>query len=459
MWTLKTIINEEFQNSIYFGAYIFENDNRVFALSFGKSHFYIRPFADNEFRIEVAKRIANENDVKQTSSKRYSGKERKKIRNFQKDTTLDIESGETLDYLSASIIPEYQQRFGKSAKFGSSLHITPEIQHNGINNLLNKIEEVLAEEERFKIPRTIKITRPESVSVYDAELLNAIKSGNNAGGFTSESYETIGVDFVFSGSSETYRLIARRNKSIVLQELNIDVLRAFIHQYHIDDDNIFDIRVERTREGERTWTDSLKKALDFTSEQENVILSQGEWLQFNEDYVNQLNEYVDALTIEPVEECFQDISIREPDFIESQEILELGYQKAHKDFSKITLAEAPATKIEAWDLIKGTTVFAVKYGTPQKLGYVCDQAMAVLEILRNKASVKKLEEKIESYCLWLVYDAQTLPTFISQSDLVILKQKIEAWARKCQNVGITPKLKISRKVKLDSKQIEIESTD
>jgi hypothetical protein len=37
---------------------------------------------------------------------------------------------------------------------------------------------------------------------------------------------------------------------------------------------------------------------------------------------------------------------------------------------------------------RGTTVYAVKFGTAQELGYVRDQAINVLTLLRNKAGVR-----------------------------------------------------------------------
>src|SRR4030081_3097197 len=50
--------DETFRNLIYFGAYVFEKDNRCFVLSYGKTHFYIRPYCEHDFGIEIAKRIA-----------------------------------------------------------------------------------------------------------------------------------------------------------------------------------------------------------------------------------------------------------------------------------------------------------------------------------------------------------------------------------------------------------------
>jgi hypothetical protein len=106
----------------------------------------------------------------------------------------------------------------------------------------------------------------------------------------------------------------------------------------------------------------------------------------------------------------------------------------------------PRAKVEAWDLHRGSTVYAVKFGTAQKLGYVCDQADNVLEIIRNNANTQKLNQPFTSYCLWLGFRLKSIPNPISQTNSIILKQKIDAWARRCRVLGLEPKLKFSRRI-------------
>ncbi len=67
-------------NTSYFAAFLFTRADRCFALSYGKGHFYLRPYCDYDFGIELAKRIADESDIKQTASKRFQGKKKKDIR-------------------------------------------------------------------------------------------------------------------------------------------------------------------------------------------------------------------------------------------------------------------------------------------------------------------------------------------------------------------------------------------
>src|SRR4051812_4925412 len=52
----------------HYAAFVFTRNDRCLVLSFGKSHFYIRPYCDYDYGIELAKRVADENDIRQTAS-------------------------------------------------------------------------------------------------------------------------------------------------------------------------------------------------------------------------------------------------------------------------------------------------------------------------------------------------------------------------------------------------------
>ena len=104
------------ENINYFAVYLFTNGDKAYAVSYGKSHFYLRQFCDYDFGIELAKRIVNEFDTRQTSSKRFAGKRKKDIKSFAANTRLDVESGESVDYLQAAIRVKQARYFWKKWK-------------------------------------------------------------------------------------------------------------------------------------------------------------------------------------------------------------------------------------------------------------------------------------------------------------------------------------------------------
>jgi hypothetical protein len=162
-------------------------------------------------------------------------------------------------------------------------------------------------------------------------------------------------------------------------------------------------------------------------------------MSFNQDYNDQLDDYIDGIELETVESDLAEINpMSESDFNKSLE--SRGYSNADKDFSKIKIPKT--TLVEAWDLQKDDTVYAVKFGTPQKVGYVCDQSTNTLELFNKKSNIKKLGISFKSYCLWIGLDRDTKITKLSEIKSIIFKQKIESWARKCWEYGIEPKIKI-----------------
>lgn len=436
--------DEKPENTLYFSVYLWESKEYCFCVSYGKSHFYLRQYCDHGFGIEIAKRIANQKDIRQKSSKKFAGKKKKEIKSYTKNSKLDIESGESIDYIQSSIDKEKVAIFGKTGKFGSSVNLNPEIEKEAIGNFLTELVRSYKSREVFKLPRTLIIDGQPVTIAYEKKLIDELVSTIGAStDFTTSRHDLVGVDFIFSGQ-EKYIFSFGREESNELDDLSIDLLNNFISQYSVPKEKILDIRIKITREGlAKSFSKTLKESLDYAVPDENVILSQGKWMKFNEDYVTQLNEYIDTIEIESTESDFLEISGIEDDFNKSLE--GYGYKNANKDFSKIKVSSG--VLVEAWDSKKEDTVYAIKFGSTQKLGYVCDQANATLELITKKANIKKLDEDFKGYCLWIGIENKNIPEKLSLIRSIIFKQKIESWARKCSEFGIIPKVKISKHIK------------
>lgn len=203
-----------------------------------------------------------------------------------------------------------------------------------------------------------------------------------------------------------------------------------------------DIRVKILQDDARPYSKTLKQSLDFTLDDERVMLADGEWKEFNEDYLTQLHTYIDdVITIDPtLEDDLKEISADEPTFNTNAQ--QHGYTHADTDFSILGL---PGHTVEAWDLKKDKTAYAVKFGSAQKLGYVCDQAVNTLEIMRNAPEYRSTLD-FDAYCLWLGIERVNMPNKLSEIASIIFKQKIETWARKCREMGISPLVRLSKKI-------------
>ncbi len=428
-------------NQIHFATILATKNDQAFAITYGKSHFYIRPWADFDFGIEMAKRVADELDIRQTAARRFSGKERKSIRTFSSESRLAVESGESVDLIQGSIRKEYQSVFGSSGKFGNSMQFQSGDKIEDIGKLLDNLCSISSSDPLFKLPHTVVVTDDEEIAALDNRLVEELRTERGTTEFVENGFDLYGVDFTFSSTGH-YEIQSGHFKAREVEALHVGVLKDYIDEKKLSDKGVLRTRVKFLRDDSPPYSQPLKEVVDFIVDDENVALSNGKWMRFNQDYLSYLNEEIRSIRVEPTEEPFLEINLPEGEFNASEPVLAAGYQLADKDFSKIQV-EAK-TPVEAWDLQRGEVVYAVKFGTAQKLGYVCDQAINVLELMRNRATVAAVPN-FRSYCLWLGYRGQKLPASIADSGSIILKQKIELWARKCRNMGVEPVIKLSRR--------------
>lgn len=437
-----TDLDEVPKNRTFYAVFLFTKDDHCFALSYGKSHFYIRPYCDYDFGIELAKRISDEDDIRQTASKRFAGRRTKDIKSFAAASRLNVESGESVDYLQGAIVEADRDTFGSFGKFGTSAQVTPDIGRDELGMFLTKLVARMAEQPRFKLPRTTIVTEADEAARLDAQLLDELEAPIGTSEFSHNTYDLYGVDFIFSSDGK-FVLRYGRNKH-ELDSLTMKDLKTFIKENRIARDQILNIKVTRSPEGANSYTQKLRDCIDFIPDDDRVLLSNGKWMRFNQDYLDFLDSYLRTIEVEATEPELAEIYAEEGAFNESDAVAAAGYTVADKDFD--ILKTRARTPIEAWDLRKGDTVYAVKFGTAQKLGYVADQALNVLHLLYNKAEVQEVPQ-FQRYCLWLGYRGKSRPESIDKVRSVILKQKIDAWARKAEDLGIVPVIKISRKLK------------
>lgn len=439
--TFRDFIGKDpYQNRTYFGAITLQKDEACYAISFGKTHFYIRPYCDYDFGIEIAKRIADENDITLTSARRYQGKQRKDIRGYGDHARLRVPPGNSVDFLEARILPSDAPVYGTSGKFGTSCLLTPDIEPSQIGRFLSRIQDTLSSAAKFRLPRTLILTDEKEIAAYDEKLVDELLSPIGTSSLASSTFDLYGVDFVFS-SSGTFTIKCGHHREMTLDRLTMKEVKQYIADSQITRDKVLNLRVTHHLEGGPEFTQRIKDCVDYICDKDRVVLRGGKWLKFNEDYLEALDSAIRKIEVETTEADLLQTSLREPAF--NQSLVARGYSLADKDFSIFKTSQKTPT--EAWDLQRDDTVYAVKFGTPQKLNYVVDQASSVLELISNAANVNEVPT-FRRYCLWLGYRAKKTPRSLAESGSIILKQKIEAWARQCEQVGYIPVLKLTRKI-------------
>ena len=187
---------EKPKNQLYFGLLLISNQDLCYAVSLGKTHFYLKEFCDTDFGLEFAQRVADEKDFRMKNSKFYNSLKSKTITMYQKGSMLDYDSGESMHYLKAKTINE--QLWGKIGSFGNSAQFTLPITPSELPSVIRNIEAELSNPPRFDIPKADEIRDTQKIEELDKKLARAIMASADSSNLNVDELMISGVDFIFS---------------------------------------------------------------------------------------------------------------------------------------------------------------------------------------------------------------------------------------------------------------------
>jgi hypothetical protein len=206
--------------------------------------------------------------------------------------------------------------------------------------LLNDINEVLKRPPNFDVPKTQIIKNKNEILRYNSCLVSSIKKDESSFSTLSDSFDLVGVDFVFE-PQQKYKLKFEEKSSPEKDELFYADLLSFIQKNSLSEDSILDIKVQIINEN-KTYSKKLIEMIEYKIPSENIILEQGKWKKFNEIYIRQLKSFVDRIELEDTEEVFKVIHFSETNFNDIKKnphLLSFNYRTADKMFQRISLKE------------------------------------------------------------------------------------------------------------------------
>lgn len=144
--------NSSKHNQIYSGAIIASKDANGYILPFGKTHFYIQEFIEYNFGLEMAEKIADPNQAKMKSLKRFGGKTSKSLISYTTGSSLDFSSGDSAEYLK--LRPQSADDWGTSfIHFGTSIQFgSLDVEPSDLGDLLQRIDSAYSSRRKFEIP-------------------------------------------------------------------------------------------------------------------------------------------------------------------------------------------------------------------------------------------------------------------------------------------------------------------
>lgn len=447
-----------------------KENGAIYAITFGHAFFLIDKFCDRDFGFVFARKM-NFQEIKTTTLTAPNSHRNKMVNTYVNYEELDFDSGESYAKLKAkAALPDEFTLFKPMVEIGTSIRV------DSAENSLERAAAIIAYIENIVDTEADKHKIPVFMHIKDRERKQSLNERLNL--FVERRHEihvseleVIGATEVFNHNDYEFVLKYRRYKEKVTS-LSDDVLRSFCEANHIPLTEALNIAVYSERDGMVFAPVCVRDMIDYTDDQERCLLSQGQWYQYNDDYLSYLQASISEITT-----CYEpqyDFSEEKYNaFIETKllaERTELRYSgKSDKEIREQLQKKYYAERVfnllmerdygfenhdrgtvpvgngtvEIMDLYKEETMFAVKIGsTSGKLCYAVDQSLEALKLYKHN----QLDNMpvIKSVAIWFVLDRsrhienEDGKPDINRLDMLMLKNRLDQWKKEVRLQGYTP---------------------
>lgn len=454
----------------------------LYAVTFGYAYFTVDKYCDRDFGFSFARKLRFQ-EIKTTASTIPNSLRNKIINSYTNYGLLDFDSGESFVKLKVKIdLDNDFELFKPGVEIGSSIKIS--VERESLENILatiQYIEYVLEnEDDKQKIPVFSKV-KDEALIAKLEKKLEEVLTDNPAYVNLSE-LEIVGATEIFNHNDQEY-LLRFKDKSEHISNLSFDILEEFCTKYRFDfKHDLLNISVVIYRDGNSVDTKKIKELIDYTDDDEKCLLSQGNWYQYNDDYISYLETSVSEIDVvynpaydftkKQYEEFIQEKYEKEKDDsdyegktetdikekLRKKYYAEYAYNILRKEKNGYNLLDRTNLKlatysIEPMDLYKDDTMFAVKIGkTSAKLCYAVTQSLTALKTLKAYKMDRNHEfPTIKTVVLWLILEGRAhienndgVPQ-IKDLNMLMLKNRLDEWKKEVRHLGLEPRIYINYK--------------
>lgn len=447
-------------------------DSEIYVITFGSAYFLVDKFCNRKFAFEFAKRSKYSN-IKTTALNAPNSQRNKVINSYNKCSSLIYDSGESYTKIKARMrTDEEETRFNGTVEIGTSIRFS--MKENTLENIIriiDYVEETLTKEIIHNIPLFLEVEK-DRVKELDKELIDNIKKQNVEIEFSE--FDIVGVNEIFYHNDYGLIISCGENNEIV-EELDCVKINKFIEKNNINDEEILNIKIQAINDEYPVPVQELKNLIDFTDDKEKVVISNGVWYEYNDDYLRYLKESIKEIDIEYdikydkfdneylkyINEQYE----KEKNCIEysaknETEVKTALKKKLYKERVFNLLREindgyincdrkienSDGNKYELMDLYKDKAIYAVKIGnSSSKLCYALEQSIIGMKMLKNKNS----ELEVEKIGIWLVLERKnklklTNGTIdLNSLDMLMLKNRIDSWKKEVRLAGYKPVVRIN----------------
>lgn len=429
---------ETLGSEILSGALLLKTNDCAYVISHGQAHYIIRNYCNREFGLDMAERIANKNGLKMTHSQSFTSDSKKEITSYPIVRELDDlkEFGEVYNYLKCKTVDK--KFWGDTAEFGESIRFNIGVNEDSSPevycDLIDRIEKILQEPSRIKLPRYCKVTDEATLRDLDYRLeQNILRYITQV---DADDYWMNGVSFYFSNDYK-YSIQYKRHELTPIRDYIdaayiVDVIKNNSEIINKDYSQVSIIFYNEN--GERKFTRKLRECSRVTIEVNNryyVYLDKG-WVEFNESYIEYIKEQIDKIKF----------VLKEPWGLSEDELIDKcvrdgGYKQLHKQ--NVYIGKYCIEKADLMD--KESVIMVKKYRNTADLVYLIKQATTSLRL----SDANELEQNVfkgHNVCLWMLLDRKELSKLSDLKSFHLL-DALNDFKHAAANFGLIPVVWVS----------------
>lgn len=461
---------EEPKNYFYFGVLLCsdtKNEERIYAISLGKAHFYLSKFISSDFGINLAVRMADENTILLKKSRYFAGSKRQDVSSYERFQKDSYEPGESVDHLKLKASDK--EIWGKkNIIFADSIQMDMDIHPSNLSSVFEQINAHSVKDEIIQLPKLEQVEN-ELGDDLDGLLLACLR--DEQGKVNVEEFSVHGVAICFSFHDYEYRLSAKNpgqdkyHKKNIGNTLEISAIREFLEENRdIVDVNL--IRVQFQNDELGSFTKGLKEVLDLPIFHDNsyYFLRNGEWFKFNQIFMDYLKRSLESIELIKMvdlsekdylawkaekerkilaKEDVDDKVIYRESYFNKKLCTDHGYELLDRQLTQIrSLSEGRQKyKVEIADLYKENEIISVKISEANHdLIYNIEQSQDSVELIMRKTV--NFEHQLVSAGLWFVFEGDVEK--ITDINSVQFLLAIEAWRKLVKSFNLKPRIYISK---------------
>lgn len=470
--TYRNFFNEgvkEPKNVFNFAVLVCQNiaePGKIFAVSLGKSHFYLSKFIQLDFGIDLALHMADESSILLKKSRYFTGTKRQDVSSYQRFQVNNYEAGESVDHIKLKAANKTIWG-NRNIIFADSIQMDMDKQPMHLPEIFKIIEDSLKDDKLIHLPK-LELANVDVASELDIQALAHLRDGEGAVGI--DQFHVNGVSICFSFHDYDYVIKAKDTAGKPLNKVlgnSIDI--EGVSEFLVENPDIHDINnvaVQFKSEDAGRFTKSLKELLDIPVAwgEQQYFLKNGEWFFFNQTFMEYLKRSLSTIDVVLEEDLVEaefsvwqahkrinrkagddKVDYREAYF--NQKICgDRGYTLLDRELTAIrTLNKGRRNyQVEVADLYCKGEIISVKISKKKpELIYNIEQSKDSVTLIKNNEI--KFKRKLTTAALWFVFEEDVKS--ITDVNSIQFLLAVEAWRKLVVGYALKPKIYISRHVR------------